>query len=154
MKLFALLLFISISSYAALPAQPEVRSLFQKAATGENACRLLVKMLTPYNEINNPLLGGYKACATMMMAKYVLNPFTKLSYFLKGRSLLEKCIAADEHNIELKFLRYTIQKKAPFFLNYRSSVNEDKRIITAGVPGIKDAGLKKMILDFLRSEKS
>jgi hypothetical protein len=154
MKLFIVLLFTVASSYAAFPSQPEVRCLFQKAATGENACRTLVRMLAPYNETNNPLLGGYKACGTMMMAKYVLNPFTKLSYFLKGRSILEKCIAADAENIELRFLRYTIQKKAPFFLNYRSSVNEDKRIITGTVAGIKDTGLKKMIIDFLRSDKS
>lgn len=114
MKGLMFLLLMAANSYADIPSKSEVRSAFQKAAIEERSCSGLIKMLEVYNENNNPLLAGYKACATMMMAKYVFNPFTKLSYFSKGKSLLEKCIKADKQNIELRFLRYTVQKKRLF----------------------------------------
>lgn len=152
MKILVVLLLIVTNSYANLPSQSEVRSAFQKAATEEQSCRYLIKMLRVYNEKSSPLLGGYKACATMIMAKYVFNPFTKLSNFSKGKTLLEKCITADEQNIELRFLRYTIQRKTPFFLQYKSSLKEDEAILIKGILNIKDTSLKKMIVEFLKLE--
>lgn len=152
MKIFIALLLISTSSYANLPSQAEVRSVFQQAAKEEKSCRGLIKMLEVYNEKNSPVLAGYKACATMMLAKYVFNPFTKLSHFSKGKSLLEKCIAADKQNIELRFLRYTVQRKAPFFLNYNSAIKQDRSILTQAVPQLKDLKLKNMITAFLTTE--
>jgi len=153
MKSFLILLVIGMNSYAGFPSQREVRTLFRKAATNENACRNLVKQLQPYNEKNNPLLAGYRACATMLMAKYVFNPFTRLSNFSKGRTLLEKSIAADKENIELRFLRYAIQTKAPFFLNYRSSLKEDEGMITGSLSKMDDNDLKTTIVAFLKQEK-
>lgn len=154
MKLLTLLLLITSQTYGKLPSQSEIRGAFQKAAVEEKSCRNLLKILGDYNEKNNPLFGGYKACATMIMAKYVFNPFTKMSYFSKGKSLLEKCITVDKQNIELRYLRYTIQRKVPFFLQYRSSINEDKRMISDAVVNLKDAELKKMISEFLIAEKN
>lgn len=154
MKIFAVLLFIATKCYGNFVSQAEVRTEFQKAAAEEKPCRDLIRLLQDYNEKNNPLLAGYRACATMMMAKYVFNPLTKLSYFSKGRSLLEKCIAADKQNIELRFLRYCVQRKAPFFLNYNSAIKEDRAILINSVPGLKDQGLKKMITRFLTIENT
>lgn len=152
MKLLVLLLFIANNTYATFPSQREVRALFQKAAADEKACNDLIKKLEVYNEKSCPLLAGYKACATMMLAKYSFNPFTKLSNFWKGKTLLEKSIAADKQNIELRFLRYTIQKKAPLFLQYRSSLKEDELIVTKALPKLNDASLKIMIVEFLKQE--
>jgi hypothetical protein len=152
LKLFGILLFISVNCYADAPSQTQVRALFKSAVTDEHSCRNMVKLLEGFKENNNTLLGGYKACATIMMAKYVFNPFSKLSYFLKGKSLLEKCISSDKNNIELRLLRIIIQTKAPFFLGYRSSMDEDRSILMRSLGGIHDIDLKKMITTFLTTE--
>ena len=152
MKMFVVLLFLATNSYANQPSQTEVRSLFQKAVIEENSCRYLIKMLDSYNENNNSILAGYKACATMILAKYAFNPFAKLSTFLKGRILLEKCIALNKQNLELRFLRFTIQSKAPFFLGYRSSLKEDGSILINSAVNLKDTNFKQMIAAFLTTE--
>ncbi len=74
-----------------MPSIDEIRSLYEKAVTDESACNKLIEILSPYNEKNNPLYAGYKASAIMMMAKHVFNPFSKMSYFKKGKRILETC---------------------------------------------------------------
>ena len=131
----------------------EVRTLYQRSASEKKSCAKLVTLLQSYNETINPSLAGYKACATMMMAKYVLNPIKKLSNFIDGRKLLEKCIKADNKNIELRFLRFTVQNKSPSFLGYKSSIAADKTFLINSVSMIKDIQLKQFVLSFLMTSE-
>lgn len=96
---------------------------------------------------------GYRAGATMLMAKHSLNPFNKLSYFKKGKTMLEKAIQAENNNVELRFLRYTIQTNVPSFLGYSSELIKDRSFLQQSVAGVRDAELKKIITAYLK-EKS
>ncbi|CAN5422431.1 hypothetical protein BH11BAC1_BH11BAC1_02320 [soil metagenome] len=147
--LFMLLLFTG--ALAGTPAITEVRNLYKASAVQEDSCRKLIDILKAYNETNNPLLTGYRACATMMMASYVINPFTKLSKFNDGKSVLEKCIGVSKENIELRYLRFSMQCTAPSFLGYSSSLNADKSFLLQAVSGVTDLQLKKMILSFFKT---
>jgi hypothetical protein len=155
MKNILLLLLVSFftKTYAYDPSQRDIRILYQQASTKSEACDKLVSMLQSYNENNNPLLAGYKACATMMMANYVFNPFRKMSYFSKGKNLLEKSIEKQKDNIELRFLRFAVQTSVPSFLRYGSSIMQDKSIIINAVPKLKDLQLKHLIVSFLQQSK-
>ena len=144
-----LCLFVYNSTTAKLPDINSVRSLLERAPTEEKACKELLVMLQPFNENNNSLLSGYKASATMIMAKHVFNPFSKLSYFKKGKNIMEKAIAADSANIELRFLRFSVQTNIPSFLGYKENIKNDKNFLLKSLPAIKDLKLKKMIVAFL-----
>ena len=149
-RFFFILLFVFAAkgySYAINPA--EVRKLYHEAATKSDACKKLLIILDSYNETNNPLFAGYRGCATMMMANYIFNPVKKLSNFYKGRTLLEKSIANDKQNIELLFLRFTIQTNTPFFLNYKSEIKGDKKTLLSAVTKLKDVQLQQLIVSFL-----
>jgi hypothetical protein len=138
---------------APLPSLQEVRIHYQSAATKENDCRQLLKELETVEEKSNPVLGGYRASAMMMMANHVFNPFKKLSYFNDGKALLERSIAADGQNVELRFLRFAAQSECPSFLNYNSQVDADKQLLLNSLSQIKDQQLKKMLCDFLSNSK-
>lgn len=129
-----------------------VRILFQKAVSDEKACKQLTHLLAPYDE-RNPLLLGYKGSGTMMMAKHVFNPFSKLSYFKKGKQMLESAIATDETNFELRFLRFTAQTNMPSFLGYNNDIEKDKEFILNYYSHIKDAELKEFVLPSLKKSK-
>ncbi|MES2689282.1 MAG: hypothetical protein V4658_02700 [Bacteroidota bacterium] len=150
----ALILFIlcafTTSAWCASPSLVEVRELYKKATQDEASCEKLIELLRPYTENNNTLLAGYKACATIVMAKHVFNPATKMSRFSEGRQLLEKCIAADKNNIELRFLRFAVQTKSPSFLNYKSAVKEDKQIILTLLNHVTDIHLRQIIISFMK----
>jgi len=143
-------MFFGTSCFAETPSINMVRTLFQKAPTEENSCKELIRVLGSYNEKNNPLFSGYKACGTMMMAKYVFNPFSKLSYFKKGKNLLEKAILADATNIELRFLRFSVQTNIPSFLGYDDDIENDKKFLILSLSAVKDQTLKAMIISYFK----
>ncbi|MES2560946.1 MAG: hypothetical protein V4590_14465 [Bacteroidota bacterium] len=147
---FLILLFAS-TLFAATPSHNEVRALYKKAAIEEASCKKLVALLHSYNEENNTLLAGYRACATMLMAKHVLNPFRKLSHFTEGRQLLEKSIDTDKNNVELRFLRFTIQTNAPSFLHYNNDILRDKLFLLNTISTLQDTKLKQLITDYLNT---
>jgi len=151
-SLFFTVLLISYFNLIAKPPNiSEVRILFKKAATESGSCKKLLSVLKLYNENNNPLLAGYKACATMMMANYVINPYSKISSFSEGKTILEKCIKEDKENLELRFLRFSVQTKAPSFLGYSSSIKSDKLFLLSSLSSISDLELKTLVVAFLKN---
>ena len=141
----------SIACYASKEDVENIRMLFHKAQSSEKACLELIDRLEPYNESNNVLFMGYRACAVMLMAKHVFNPFGKLSYFKKGKEMLERAIKPDLDNVELRFLRYTIQTNVPFFLNYNQYKEIDRLFLVNSLINLHDQKLKRIITSYLKT---
>lgn len=153
-KLILIVLFTTSNLiFAGVPSVTEVRNLYQKAALESKSCTKIITLLDSYTEKNNALLAGYKACATMIMANYVSNPYSKLSNFREGKNLLEKCIKTDNENIELRFLRFSVQSKAPSFLGYNSSIKSDKKFLINSIHNLNDSDLKELIISFLKNSE-
>ena len=148
--IYTLLLKSFFMMPSASPTLHDVRIMYHEASSNDDACRKLVGILKPFDEKNSPVLSGYKAGATMMMAKYVFSPFSKISYFRKGRDMLQKAVNADVHSIELRFLRFSVQTNLPFFLGYKENINTDKTYILEKLNTIEDVGLKKNIQKFMK----
>lgn len=146
-----LFVFLSVANFNPnnSPTLQEVRNLYQKAENSENACKNLLKILEPYDETNSPLFLGYKACTNLMMAKHVSNPFTKYSYFKKGRKMLETAVNADKNDVELRSLRFAAQSNIPSFLNYNDDISTDKIFILKSYHLIKDPVLKENIYSYM-----
>lgn len=137
-------------SLAKVPEIEDIRLLFHKAGSSQKVCVELIDLLEPYNDKNNALFLGYKASATMLMAKHLINPFSKLSYFKKGKVMLEKAIQFDQNNVELRFLRYTIQTNVPSFLNYSENKDNDKVFLHQSINKLNDQKLKNIIIEYLK----
>lgn len=153
--LLGILFFAKISNAASfnkeIPSIDEIRNLYEKSLKSEDDCEKLIDILEPYKK--DPLYLGYIGCATMMMAKHAFNPFSKLSYFKKGRAMLEDAIKKDEKNFELRFLRFTAQTNMPSFLGYNESIEKDKKFILNSFSQIKDESLEQYVLPTLEKSK-
>lgn len=152
MRKLLLMIFLFCNAYctAATPVISEVRLMYKQAVKNKAVCEHLIKLLEPYNVKNNPLLYGYKACATMVMARHSANPFSKFSHFKKGSKMLANAIEADPNNPELRYLRFTAQMNAPAFLDYKTHLAVDKAFLQKSVSTIQDAQLKQMIISYLK----
>ena len=140
------LVFVCSAAYSNIARvdMNKARKLYKEAATDGTACTALLELLNTADQ-KMPLLLGYKASATMMMANYVGSPFSKLSYFKKGKQMLEEAVSADKQNVELRLLRYLVQKNTPSFLGYDDNIEEDKAFISNNLSGMKDLDSKDFV---------
>ena len=139
-----LLVSLSLLLTGGDPGIVQVREMYKQAPAKESYCKQLLQDLKPVN-VQQPLLYGYKGCATMIMAKHAFNPLNKWSYFRKGKNMLEQAITKDPGNIELRYLRITVQSNAPGFLGYKDKINTDKQFIRDNIGRITDPQLVSMV---------
>lgn len=130
----------------------EIRNLYEIAAANEGANIKLASLLKDI-KTSDALLSGYKGAAIMIEANHVFNPITKLSRFKKGKQVLENAIKLDPTNIELRYIRLTIQANVPRFLGYSNAISGDKKIIIGALEQLQDRDLRKRIVSYLIEAK-
>src|SRR5690606_36620238 len=110
------------------PPLNNVRILFQKAAVDERSCFELIALLEPIDSSDH-LLYGYKGANLMISAKYVFNPFRQLSRCNNGKRMLDIALSGGGSDVELRFLRFAIQKNSPSFLGYNQYLEKDRQFL-------------------------
>lgn len=123
-----LLLFITSISDAQTMELSEVRKQYVESALREEAARDLLKSLSQESALS-PVLLAYKGATQALMAKYATLPGKKYSLAKKGLAFLEQAIAIDPENIEIRYLRFTIQENVPSFLGLSKDLKNDKIVI-------------------------
>jgi hypothetical protein len=88
---------------------------------------------------------GYLGGLQTIWANHVFNPINKLKTFKEGKINIEKAIKLDPDNVELRFIRLSIQKNAPSFLGYNSNINSDKEFIKSNQKTISSAIVRNNI---------
>lgn len=120
-----------------------IRENFLETPTDEGLWKELSKELD--KEDCNNLELGYAGGLQMVGAKYSGNPFKKMGEFKKGKKKVEDAIEAEPENIELRYLRLSIQKNAPKFLGYHKEQEEDKAFLKENLDKVRSEELKKLI---------
>jgi hypothetical protein len=146
---FLTALFIS-SALTAHPDMVEIRSLFSKAASDATANNELFSLTNSYNLSTFPVYYAYNAAAEMTLANHVSWPGTKLEHFNAGKERLESAVAKFPNNVEIRYIRYAVQQGCPFFLDYASNLEEDKKFILANISQTDwSESYKKQVREFL-----
>lgn len=113
----------------------------------------LTELLSEINSDKNPVLMAYRGAAISTTANCKKMPSAKWNTFNEGKALIEKAVAYAPNDIEVRFLRFTIQSNIPGFLNYNHLV-EDKRFIINTIKSdplaVKSDSFISVILTFLR----
>ncbi len=127
----------------------ECRKLFMEMAKEEVHCQNLINNTRNFGK--NYTLMAYHGAALMTSAQYAFWPFEQLKRFNQGKKILENAVRHDMTNVEIRWIRYVIQKNAPSFLNYSKNLEEDKKFLldyTNLMEGV-DNELKGLILKTL-----
>ncbi len=130
----------------------KIRNLYEQAALNEVAHVNLTNVLINTNYIS-PVLTGYDGGNIMIGASYVFNPISKLNKFNKGKKLIEKAIKISPNQIELRYIRFTIQTNLPKFLGYKDNINEDKQFMINHLGLTTDKDLRDRIISYLLTSK-
>ena len=142
------LLFILFFTPFANTDLSSLRNLYPEASKEEvKANKLLV--IAENNSSFNSVFSGYRGVAKIILAKYAFNPYKKWNLFNEGKAILESAILLDANNLELRYLRLTIQINSPNLLGYKNAINLDKEYLTNNINSVNDEELKNIIKNYL-----
>ncbi len=123
------------------------RIQYEKAVEDKAICKTLIQKLRlkqERKEIKSVELAYLGALETIW-AKHVFNPFSKLKTFKKGKEKIEAAIKQAPNDIEIYYLRLSVQKNAPSFLGYNDNINEDTEFLKEHRHQIKSVVLQKNV---------
>ncbi|MCB9201825.1 MAG: hypothetical protein H6604_02085 [Flavobacteriales bacterium] len=146
MRQFIVIIFILINGtlYSQLYDYMKIRTEFVKSIEDETTAKKWYKELKDKDLKGDAILEGYRACFYFSMAKHAIF-YEKLSYFLKGKKLLEKTISKNRNHIELRFLRLSTQKQIPKILNYDQNIPEDTKFLKESLHKVQEKPFKEAI---------
>lgn len=107
----------------------EVRKQFPEIASEAQADDFIAILKND----DSPEGKGYTAAMVFMKSRFVNFPFTKLKYFKQGKLLLDQAIIESPSNIEIRYIRFLMQKQIPEFLGYHKNISEDYDTIVNGI---------------------
>ncbi|HRH03537.1 MAG TPA: hypothetical protein PLN13_12345 [Bacteroidia bacterium] len=147
--LFISLLLLVVRVSAQSINVDEARSLYVKSAENKEVCKKLYEKLAKIDEANQNLLLGYKGAVLAEMARHEKDAPKKLKLFKEGKRKLEQAIINDLENVELRFLRLSIQLHTPDVLHYNAQIKSDKLFIESNLEKLKNEKLKKSISEYM-----
>lgn len=124
-----LLLTLSLISTTWVQTDLEkVRASFKLAPQSEKEADKLIEMLSGISGANHAVYRAYLGAVTTMKASWAFWPNQKLEYANKGMKILNAAVTADPGNIEIRWLRFSVETQMPSFLGYDHQ-KEDKTVI-------------------------
>ena len=66
----------------------------------------------------DPIALAYRGAGLAMFSQCLKSPFAKLRNFTRGREAIERAIALNPSDPEIRFIRFMVQNGAPAFLSY------------------------------------
>lgn len=127
----------------------EVRTSYNKAVLDKKLCKKMIEELELSKEksvIALAYLGAYQT----IWANHVFNPLNKLTTFKKGKKNIELAISKEPENVEIRYIRFSVQKNAPSFLGYNNNLKEDRDFLVKNKKNINSDFLQKNIETLLK----
>lgn len=148
--LLACAVFLVFTSHTAFDINlDDIRKNYQMAVSDKNVCRNMINSIN--SNTQDYVLLAYKGAFQTMWANHTYNPVSKYNTFIAGKKNIEKAVAFSPGNVEIIFIRYSIQKNIPEFLGYKSNMVHDEKFLKDNINSITSSELKKMVFAVLNS---
>ena len=145
-----ILFFFIINCNAQINNLDQIRKTYLESAKSEENIQKLISKCEDYKSKNDSIIYAYRAVADLMLIKYKYNPFYKLKLFTEHSRKLDLIVKNNFNNIEIRFLRYCVQKKTPRFLGYNDNLELDYQFIIQNID-IHSNELQEYIRSTLKS---
>ena len=150
-NIIILLLFV-INCTAQTNNLDKIRKEYLETIKNEASIIQLMNTCEKYKNKDNSTISAYKTAAKLMMIEYDYNPLTKLKSFTKHTKTLDYIVINNINNIEIRFLRFCIQKQTPRFLGYKDNLESDYKFIVQNI-NIQSKELQEYINSVLKKFK-
>ncbi|KAB1069197.1 hypothetical protein F6U93_04550 [Tamlana haliotis] len=130
-----------------------MRAAYKYAAQDSSKIETLYNDLEGVTKADSVELVAYKGAIVALMARSAKSIKGKKEGFLDGVGLVEYAVDKDSSNIEVRFVRLSIQQNVPKFLRYNDAIENDKAFILENFNGITSRSLKSHIADYVSHSK-
>jgi hypothetical protein len=131
-----------------------VREIYAKAADNEALADKLYQWLRKQDLSNQAILLAYLGASEALKAKNAFFPFVKLDYIQQAQATFAQAVKLAPEDIEIRFLRLTIEANTPNFLGFSSNVDADKALIIKNIRTSEThLAMKQAIADYLLKSK-
>lgn len=133
MRLIVLITIIFMNAYTAFSSDhsiEDIRKKYQLAVYDSKVANVLSERL---NKIDKPdaLTLAYKGSTLALKAKHAWNPYAKLEYMNSFDEIINEAVRRNSEDIEIRFLRYSVQLNTPKYLGLSKNLSEDKSKIVS-----------------------
>lgn len=77
----------------------------------------------------NGLTTGYFAAVQALKAIHAWNPYNKIKYLNRSEKSFKEAVEIDPHNIEIRFMRFSVEHNVPGWLGYNKNLVADRETI-------------------------
>jgi hypothetical protein len=153
---FALILAFTGANAYEVPAVKHLRKQLVTAITNPHVTDSLYNNLSLLS-YKPPLIVAYIGALDALKAKHAWNPYSKIKYLNQSEKVMQSAVIGDPHNIEIRFMRFSIQYNVPGFLGYGKNLTDDREEIVKQISrrnfGTADKELTVNIIKFLIESK-
>lgn len=130
-----------------------IRSQYPKAKESSELTDQLYHELSGISEEIN-VLAAYKGAVSALKADFAKGIRNKKEFIKEGTKLLDHAVAAEPENVEIRYLRLTVQENAPKIVGYHGNIDEDKEVIKNRFHSLESDSLKAVIRGFIEISSS
>lgn len=132
----------------------DIRTQYPKAIGSAEITEKLDDALANVDSSGKSLSLAYKGAVLTLKAKFSKKKSDKKDFFKEGVSLIESALKADASNIEIRYIRMSVQENSPRFLGYHKNIEDDKEFILKNYPNVSSKELKSVIKDFVMNSEN
>lgn len=148
MIFYSVFLIFAINSFCFSMDLDYIRNHYGQAVLDKKLCKEMISGLEKFKltSVHLAYLGGLQT----IWANHVVNPFSKLSTFNKGKASIAKAIMMDSNNAEIRLIRFSVQKNCPAFLGYNKNISEDEDFLKKNREQINSIAVLKLLDSVLK----
>lgn len=128
LKILGVLIFNMLFSFHVSKVDLQfIENNYDKAVNNKKLCAQMIEDLK--RSTDKPLHLAYLGGLQTIWANHVFNPLSKLNTFKEGKNKIEKAVIKDPLSVEVRYIRLSVQKNAPSFLDYNKNITEDVQFL-------------------------
>ena len=150
---FLLLCFFSFSNFnlyddAYSIQLDSVRMGFYNAVQDNKQAEPLLQQIKKVKP-KSALITVYSGATCAIMAKNKWNPFSAVKLLKKSNDEMNKAVKQSPTNLEVRFIRFAVQKNIPHYLGFSENIEEDKTYLIKHINSFYNPKLSKEIRDYI-----
>ncbi len=127
----ALLLMCATSFLAVAAPKPDVVQIRKQMLLAINSSKITDSLYDKLQIISKkpPLIMAYFGALEALKAKNSWNPYNKVKFLNRSNTIVNQAVEASPNDLEIRFIRFSIQLNLPKFLGLSKDMQADKNQI-------------------------